>query len=120
MANSPFYSEVEKIVSLRAAITRIGLLEIVNSVCLHFFQNILPKFPDIEGLSYNDFWTHSWACAVANRRLGHPNLGMDVLPGELYLSGLLHGIGKLLLAIHYPIEFSGCVKKAKHIFFNLV
>lgn len=113
LANSPFYAEMDKIVSLRAAITRIGLVEIVSSVCLHFFQKMLPKFPDIKGFSYDDFWSYSWACAVANRRLGHPNLGMGVLPGELYMTGMLHGVGKLLMAIHNPHEFSLCLKKAR-------
>jgi hypothetical protein len=42
LANSQFYTEVQKIVSLRAAITRIGLIEIVSSVCLYFFQKIYP------------------------------------------------------------------------------
>lgn len=113
LANSPYYKAVDKIVSLRAAVTRIGLTEIINSVCLHLFQKMLPKFPDIEGFSYDDFWSYSWTCAVANRRLGHPNLGMDVTPGELYMTGMLHGLGKLLLAIHFPNEFSQCLKKAK-------
>ncbi len=113
LANSPFYSELERIKSLRAAITRIGLNETVNSVCLNLFQGMLPRFPDFEGFSYNDFWTHSWVCAVANRRLGHPMLGMDVLPGDLYMAGMLHGVGKLLLAIHFPEDFSKCVKIAQ-------
>lgn len=113
LANSPFYTEVEKIVSLRSAITRIGLIEIVSSVCLHFFQKMLPRFPDIKGFSYDDFWSYSFACAVANRRLGHPNLEMGVLPGELYMTGMLHGMGKLLLAIHFPNEFSKCLQKAQ-------
>lgn len=114
LANSPFYSEVDKIVSLRAAITRIGLTEIVNTVCLYFFQKLLPKFPDIPGFSYNGFWAHSWAVAIANRRLGHPHLEMGVLPGELYMAGMLQGMGKLLLAIHYPRHFADCVKQAKN------
>ena len=113
LANSPFYTEIDKIVSLRVAITRIGLVEIINSVCLYFFQKMLPKFPDLDGFSYDKFWSHSWACAVANRRLGHPNLEMGVLPGELYMTGMLHGVGKLLMAIHYPNEFSLCLKKAR-------
>jgi HD-like signal output (HDOD) protein len=112
LSNSSYYSEVEKIVSLKAAITRIGLIEIVDSVCLYFFQKMLPKFPDIDGFTYNDFWAHSWATAVANRRLGHPNLEMDILPGDLYMAGMLHGIGKLMMAIHYPKDFSSCIKKA--------
>jgi len=113
LANSPFYTGVEKIVSLRAAITRIGLIEIASSVCLYFCQKMLPRFPDIKGFSYDDFWSYSFACAVANRRLGHPNLEMGVLPGELYMTGMLHGMGKLLLAIHFPNEFSHCLKKAQ-------
>ncbi len=112
LSNSFYYSEMDRIVSLRAAITRIGLVETVNTVCLYFFQKILPKFPDIQGFSYNDFWSYSWVCAVANRRLGHPELGMDLLPGDLYMAGMLHGLGKLLLAVHFPNEFSQCVQKA--------
>ncbi len=115
LANSSYYSEIEKIVSLRAAVTRIGLMETVNTVCLYFFQKLLPKFPDIQGFSYNDFWAHSWACAVANRRLGHPNLDMDVLPGELYMAGMLQGMGKLLLAIYDPKEFTWCLKQAREL-----
>ena len=115
LANSPYYSEVEKIVTLRAAITRIGLKETVNAVCLGFFQKLLPKFPDIEGFSYHDFWAYSWACAVANRRLGHPMLNMDVLPGDLYMAGMRQGLGKLLMAIHYPEQFAGCIAKARQL-----
>lgn len=115
LANSSYYSEIDKIISLRAAITRIGLIEIVNTVCLYFFQKLLPKFPDIQGFSYNDFWAHSWAVAIANRRLGHPNLEMGVLPGELYMAGMLQGIGKLLLAIQYPKDFSWCIKQAREL-----
>ena len=92
LANSPLYSEVEKIVSLRAAITRVGLEEITSTVGLYLFQKLLPKFPDIPGFTYRDFWSHSWAVAVAARRLGHPNLEMGVLPGELYMAGMLQGM----------------------------
>ncbi|WP_300459593.1 HDOD domain-containing protein [Desulfobacula sp.] len=115
LANSPYYSEVQEIVSLRSAITRIGLREAINSVCLHFFQKILPKVPALEGFSAKDYWAFSWACATANRRLGHPNLRMGVLPGELYLAGLLHGMGKLLMAMHSPNEFSKCLSMAREL-----
>jgi HD-like signal output (HDOD) protein len=113
LANSPYYAGVDKIISLRSAITRIGLQEAIDSICLYFFQKMLPKFPGLEGFSSKEYWAYSWACAMANRRLGHPNLGMDILPGELYIAGLLHGIGKLLMAIHYPNEFSKCLVNAK-------
>ncbi len=113
LANSPFYRGVENIISLRTAITRIGLTETLNSVCLYCFQNTLPQFHEVEGFSSKEYWAFSWACATAARRLGHPNLRMKSLPGELYMTGLLHGIGKLMMAIHYPGDFSKCVLRAK-------
>lgn len=113
IANSPYYREVDEIISLRSAITRIGLRDTINTVSLFFFQKLLPDFPDIEGFLYQDYWAYSWACATANRFLGHPKLQMDVLPGELYIAGLLHGMGKLLMAIHYPHEFTECLQRAE-------
>lgn len=113
LANSPYYKGVEKIISLRSAINRIGLEETINAICLYFFQKMMPKMPAIDGVSSKDYWAFSWACATANRRLGHPNLGMGVLPGELYIAGLLHGIGKLMLAIHHPHDFTKCIQMAK-------
>ncbi|SDU20384.1 HDOD domain-containing protein [Desulfobacula phenolica] len=112
LANSIYFKGIDEIFSLRAAITRVGLQETINFVNLYFFQRILPKIPEIEGFSTKDYWAFSWACATAARRLGHPNLNMKALPGELYIAGLLHGIGKLIFAIHYPVEFSKCIQKA--------
>ncbi len=114
LANSPYYKGVEDIINLRSAINRIGLTETINSICLYFFQKALPKLPEIEGFSSNDYWAYSWACAVSNRRLGHPNLQMNSLPGELYMAGLLHGMGKLLFAINYTDQFSECIVKARY------
>ena len=113
LANSPYYSGVGGIIGMRAAITRIGLTETINSICLYFFQKMLPKVPAIERFSSKEHWAYSWACGMANRRLGHTNLEMGVLPGELYIAGLLHGMGKLLIAIHYPDKFSKCVIMAR-------
>ena len=112
LANSPYYGEIDKISSLKSAITRIGLTETIHSVCLYLFKGILPKFPAVKGFSSLEYWTFSWGCAQANRRLGHPNLGLDIIPGQLYLAGLLHGIGKIMMAIHYPHEFSRCLDMA--------
>lgn len=113
LANSSYYGEIDRISSLKAAITRIGLTETIHSVCLYLFKGILPKFPAVQGFSSMEYWTFSWGCAQVNRRLGHPNLGLDIIPGQLYLAGLLHGIGKIMMAIHYPHEFSRCLDMAE-------
>lgn len=113
LANSPFYRATDEIVSLRSAITRIGLEEAINSVNLYFLQRFLPNLSELHGFSAKDYWAFSWACAMAGRRLGHPNLTKSTLPGELYIAGLLHGIGKLILAIHHSNAFFMCIETAR-------
>nr|WP_321398161.1 HDOD domain-containing protein [uncultured Desulfobacter sp.] len=112
LANSAYFKGVDEVYSLRSAIVRVGLQETINSANLYFFQGLFPKIPKIEGFQVQAYWAFSWACANAARRLGHPNMNMDVNPGELYIAGLLHGIGKLILAIQYPFEFGKCLQTA--------
>ncbi len=99
LANSVYFKGVDEIYSLRSAIARIGLQETINSVNLYFFRRMLPNISEIEGFQTKEYWAFSWSCANAARRLGHQNLGMNAIPGGLYIAGLLHGIGKLILAI---------------------
>lgn len=112
LANSAYFRGVDEVYSLRSAIVRVGLQETINSANLYFFQGLFPKIPQIDGFQVHAYWAYSWACANAARRLGHPNMNMDVNPGELYIAGLLHGIGKLILAIQYPFEFGKCIQTA--------
>ncbi len=112
VANSSYYRGIEKINSLRGAITRIGLSDTVNSISFFCVKNALPPLPPLKIFSHEDYWAFSWTSAMAARRLGHPNLGMNLIPGELYMGGLLHGIGKLMMAIHYPEKLEKCFVKA--------
>lgn len=113
LANSSYYSTVSKVVSLRQAIMKIGLEETINAAYWFFCQSTLPGLPAMEGFSGKDYWAHSWACAVANRMLGRPDIAVKTLPGELYVAGLLHGIGKLILAVHRPDDFLRCIRNSR-------
>lgn len=114
LANSVYFSSVQKISSHRQAVMHIGLEESINAVNLHFFRSALPTFPRLEGFSGKDYWAHSWACAVANRMLGRTDLQITCLPGELYIAGLLHGVGKLILALHRPDDFLQCLGNSRN------
>ncbi len=113
LANSSYYGTINKIATVRQAIMHIGLEETLYSVQWLFYQNMLPRFPAVEGFSGKDYWTHAWSCAVANKLLGHPDLQVNSLPGELYLAGLFHGIGKLILALHRPDDFQQCIRNSR-------
>lgn len=113
LANSVYFSGLKKIVSLRRAIIQIGLEEAINFIHVVYYRKSLPEFPEIEGFTDNDYWNHSWACALANKMLGHPAVSPGILPGELYIAGLLHGLGKLILALQRPDEFVQCLELSK-------
>ena len=106
LANSSYFGTLKEITSVRQAITYIGLEETITSVYNIFFKQALPKFPALEGFSGKDYWDQSWACATANRMLGHPvhHQMVQAVPCELYITGLLHGVGKIFLAIKYSRE----------------
>lgn len=113
LANSVYFSGLAKIVSLRRAIVQIGLEEAINFIHVVLYRKSLPEFPEIKGFfSDRDYWSHSWACAVSCKCLAHPSIASGLLPGELYIAGLLHGIGKLILAIHHPKEFLQCLENS--------
>lgn len=113
LANSSYYEALIKITNLRQAIMHIGLQETIATVNWMLCQKILPHFPVMEGFSDKDYWAHSWACATANRMLGRPDLGVRCQPGELYVTGLLQGIGRLILALHKPVEFRQCLENSR-------
>ncbi|SLM29576.1 putative Metal dependent phosphohydrolase (HD domain protein) [Desulfamplus magnetovallimortis] len=109
LANSPYYRTVVEVTGLRTAIMRIGLTETLSALYRYLFKNALPEFPKLKGFSDKEYWEESWACAIANRRLGDPRLMVESLPGELYIAGLLQGIGKLILAVYDPNAFDKCI-----------
>jgi HD-like signal output (HDOD) protein len=113
IANSAYYGAIDRVTSLRQAIIHVGLEETVNTITWLFHRKAMPKFPDIEGFTDRDYWAHSWACATANRMLGHPRLQTNAIPGELYIAGLLHGIGKLFLALHRADDFLTSMRKSQ-------
>ncbi len=114
LANSAYFSNLQNIAGLHRAVIQIGLAETINSVVMLYLKKALPKFPTIEGgFSDKKYWNHSLACAIANKMLGHPQIGTSILPGELYIAGLLHGIGKLILAIHRPDDLLQCLQLSK-------
>ena len=115
LANSSYFGTLKEIMSVRQAITYIGLEETIASVHTIFFKQALPKFPAIDGFSGKDYWDHSWACATANRMLGHPvhQQMAPSVPCELYIAGLLHGIGKIFLAISRTEQFQQCIQHSR-------
>jgi HD-like signal output (HDOD) protein len=96
LANSSFFGGIEKVLTVRDAIVRLGVKQVAELVILsgqrkHYRLRDAELHPFVDRL-----WRHSVGCAI----------GADWLAGRLrlgearehaFLAGLLHDLGKLLL-----------------------
>ena len=99
MANSPFFGTRQKISSVSQAIFILGhsaLRSLIITVCTKgIFKN--------PGLMEKKIWEHSLGTAVGARLLAKKTGLMDA--DEAFLGGLLHDVGRMILAVVYRNEY---------------
>jgi putative nucleotidyltransferase with HDIG domain len=112
MANSPYYATLKRIETVRHAIMVIGLVEAGDFLTFQLMKGRLAASTKFKHFASDDFWLHCWAVGTVARSLGNPQYLVKSLPSELYLAGLLHDIGKMVMAVQIPAEFQACLKHA--------
>jgi putative nucleotidyltransferase with HDIG domain len=109
--NSAFYGFPQRIGSLQRAIVILGFNTIKNLV---FATSVFDMFRGVETTSNFDkknFWKHCIGCAVASRVLAE---AADLRnPDEVFTGGLLHDIGKLVVAVQFPEKFSAVINEVQ-------
>jgi len=107
LINSPFVGLGNKIKTIDQAVIYLGTDTIKNiAISASVFQAF--KRPEYRTLfELNQFWFHSFTCAIVARKIANKiSYGS---PEEAFLAGLLHDIGKLILVVNFPKEFSCAV-----------
>lgn len=103
IVNSAFYSFTTPIDTITRAITVVGITDLRNLVfaasAVGAFKNIASDLVDM-----NDFWIHSLYTAVSARCLAKHYSVLH--PERLFVMGLLHDVGRLLMYHHMPKESS--------------
>ncbi len=104
IANSALYGRPKKVSSIETAIMVLGFNEIQNIVLsksvLSSFAEKLHRDDDI----IDTFWEHSFTCALAAKVIAeHLNLQP---PGEYFIGGLIHDIGKLAMLLTLSDEYA--------------
>lgn len=95
-ANSSFFSAIEKVVTVRDAIVRLGVKQVAELVLLATQQQQYAlRDPMLRELA-SQLWRHAVGCAIGAQWLAR-KLGMENQVQEAFLAGLMHDIGKLLL-----------------------
>jgi HD-like signal output (HDOD) protein len=110
IVNSPFYGFPSKIDKISLAVTLIGTREIsglaLGISVISLFNNI-PK----EILSMYSFLRHSLACGIISRILAaHKGIPQTE---QLFVSGLLHDLGRLILYSYFPEESRNILSRAR-------
>ncbi|MEE4261330.1 MAG: HDOD domain-containing protein [Desulfobacteraceae bacterium] len=111
IVNSSFYGLPSKIDKVSHAVTLIGTREIsglaLGISILSIFKNI-PK----EMIDMYSFLKHSLACGILSRILAaQKNFGQTE---QLFVSGLLHDLGRLILYIYFAEESRNILSRARN------
>lgn len=102
IANSPFYGMSSRIDNIQQAGTLLGLHTIHGIIVA---AGIIGHFPPQEDQSFDrqSFWLHSIGTGCCAQVLAR-HAGLD--PEQAFTAGLLHDIGKLVLAAYFEDDFS--------------
>lgn len=101
VANSPFYGLSKEIDTAARAITVIGtqrLRDLVLATCAAETFDGIPN----ELVTMENFWSHSLFCGLIAKHLGE-QAGLKE-SDSLFISGLLHDIGQLIMFRQFPEE----------------
>jgi putative nucleotidyltransferase with HDIG domain len=101
LANSSFYGLPAKVKTVRQAIVVLGF---DSARALAVAGNVIDRFGAGQGrIDVAYFWRHSIATALCARSLArHAGLDQDAA----FVGGLLHDIGRLVLAISFPEQYA--------------
>ncbi len=106
---SAYINMPKEINSVESAVVYLGMDTIrniaISSSAMHVFSfsEIIPEF------NLNQFWYHSYKCAVISRKI--TDTMQLANPDEAFLAGLLHDIGRLLLVANFPTEYAGILNR---------
>lgn len=104
LVNSAYFGLSREITSINHASVYLGLNTLKNVALGLAAVGAMPK-TNIAGLDMGGFWLHSLAVATGTRMLGSM-LGVSRdEAADYFAAGLLHDIGKVVLALYMPEEF---------------
>lgn len=103
LVNSAFFGLSSKVSNIPHAITLLGFNTVRNAVVSVSIMKSLPSEIGHEELDIKEFWTHSVGVAVTSRHLAEKSKTNN--PDDCFITGLLHDLGKIVLAQYFPELF---------------
>ncbi len=119
LVNSAFYGLSGKISTISQGIVVLGFNTVRNIILSLSVLDLLPKDADLGEFEISDLWKHSLGCAVISKVFAQ-RIGVKD-PEEAFIAGLLHDIGKIIIAKLFQEEFVTILKtthKEKKLFLD--
>jgi len=104
LVNSAFYGFSKKITTVDQAIVIIGFNAVKNLAISASVFDIFKNLNQRSSFDRYGFWTHCVGAAFIAKQISEDTRIGN--PGEIFVSALLHDIGKIILDIYYPDEMN--------------
>ena len=108
LVNSAFYGLSGKVGTISQGIVILGFSTVRNIILSLSVLDLLPKDADLGEFDISDLWKHSLGCAIISRVFAQ-RIGIKD-PEEVFIAGLLHDIGKIIIAKLFREEFVTILK----------
>lgn len=102
IANSAFFGIPREVATMDKAVNVLGFNEVHNIVLGKAVFNSFKKIGTTNKRSMNEFWLHSFRCALAAKIIAEK---LHCPPSELFIAGLIHDIGKLAIFVAQPNDY---------------
>ncbi len=111
LVNSPLYGFQSRIDTISRAVVVVGTDDLKNLVLA---TSVIDSFQQIPSdlVDMTDFWMHSIRCGVIARCLARESFFLH--SERLFLAGLLHDIGSLVLYLKFPRESAEILRMSDH------
>ncbi len=112
MVNSAAFALDQKVTDPVHAVSLLGLETVKSLVlCLQVFSpNDAAKKA---GLSFDHLWDHSFSVATIAREIATREMGDARMANDAFTAGLLHDVGRIVLASNLPKEYAEVVAAAR-------
>jgi len=111
LVNSAFYGIHKEVNDIGNAIVLLGFNTVRNAIVSLGVINSFSGIRSLEGFDISDFWKHSLAVAVVSKSLAEKTKISS--PDGCFVGGLLHDIGKVILAQYFQDLFEKVWNAAK-------
>ena len=112
LANSAFFGFSRKVFSVEEAVQLLGVgviqsLAMAVPIFSSFSRGKCPSFP------LDQVWEHSIQAAVIGRRIASTHLDDSFLAEQAFCAGVLHDLGKIILADGLPDAYTVVLEEAR-------